>query len=378
MASALTINNSSVVPPSNNDPSSDEQLNNLEIHPYLTSLDQAIQLEVKYRGGIQPSVVESTATITSGMRDGSAHVLRCLKVWYDLPSDILFNAICNIDRFLAKMKAQPKHLSCIAVSAFHLACRQFQQYQKQQNSGGKILNIPEPGDLVTISQSRCSPSDLLRMQAILSSKLELNPVAGPESPVTSLEFLRLMFGVSRAASYKLGLGPVIPEAIPDHLLHQLEILVCDSNTLAYRPAEVALALLATDFQRRSELHPGHTNALMGFISELQKYCNIPADNFVSCLGIVVDLLDKYNGEATVAHRQRLVWKLSNRTLRHLRPTDKLRATLPTIKETGQLNINRIRSASESSDESLESFEDDFDREMEVEVEEEEEDWNIAQ
>ena len=36
---------------------------------------------------------------------------------------------------------------------------------------------------------------------------------------------------------------------------------------------------------------------------------------------------------TVTHRQRLTWKLSNRTLRHLRPTDKLRATLPTIMES---------------------------------------------
>ena len=48
----------------------------------------------------------------------------------------------------------------------------------------------------------------------------------------------------------------------------------------------------------------------------------------------MSILDKYNSESTVAHRQRLVWKLSNRTLRHLRPTDKLRATLPTINETG--------------------------------------------
>ena len=34
----------------------------------------------------------------------------------------------------------------------------------------------------------------------------------------------------------------------------------------------------------------------------------------------------------VPHRQRLVWKLSNRTLRHLRPTDRLRPTLPKICE----------------------------------------------
>ena len=40
------------------------------------------------------------------MRDGSAHVLRCLKVWYDLPSDVFHTALANIDTFLAKMKVK--------------------------------------------------------------------------------------------------------------------------------------------------------------------------------------------------------------------------------------------------------------------------------
>ena len=54
------------------------------------------------------------------------------QVWYDLPSDVFFNAISSIDRFLAKMKAQPKHLSCIAVASFHLACLQHQKLQQEQ------------------------------------------------------------------------------------------------------------------------------------------------------------------------------------------------------------------------------------------------------
>ena len=53
-----------------------------------------------------------------------------------------------------------------------------------------LISIPDPADIVSISQSRCSPSDLLRMQNILQSKLELNPAAGPEQPITSLSFLR--------------------------------------------------------------------------------------------------------------------------------------------------------------------------------------------
>ena len=117
--------------------------------------------------------------------------------------------------------------------------------------------------------------DLLRMRAILASKLEMNPGAGPEPPITSLTMLRLMFNVSRAAANHLGLKDLFPEtALPDQLLHQLEILACDSLTLQHRPAEVALALLAANFQQRATREPGHATALMGFISELQKYCNV--------------------------------------------------------------------------------------------------------
>ena len=42
--------------------------------------------------------------ISPGMRDGSAHVLRCLKVWFELPTDVFHAATANIDTFLAKMK----------------------------------------------------------------------------------------------------------------------------------------------------------------------------------------------------------------------------------------------------------------------------------
>lgn len=73
---------------------------------------------------------------------------------------------------------------------------------------------------------------------------------------------------------------------------------------------------------------------MSIIAIVFSSLQISNDIFVNCLSMVMSILDKYNSESTVAHRQRLVWKLSNRTLRHLRPTDKLRATLPTINETG--------------------------------------------
>jgi len=294
------------------------------------------------------------------MRDGSAHVLRCLKVWYDLPSDVFHTALANIDTFLAKMKAQPKHLSCIAVSSFHLACSQVGEAMTAPRS----LITPEPADLVTISQSRCSASDLLRMEAILANKLDNKQQGVPPVPVTPLSLLRLMMAVSRAAAARLDVSPAPPATPPPHLLHQLEILVCDSSTLKFRACEVALALLCTEFQRQCGDHPDTAPALMGFVSELQKYCSISSAEFCSVLAQVVTILDKYNAAGQVPHRQRLVWKLSNRTLKQLRPTDRLRPTLPRICEEsdgggrpgsrGLAAMARLRSASECSLESVES------------------------
>jgi cyclin G2 len=194
------------------------------------------------------------------------------------------------------------------------------------------------------------------MEAILASKLDCS-TSQQGMPVTPLSFLRVMSAVSRAAAARLEVTP-LPRAVPPpHLLHQLEILVCDSSTLKFRPCELALALLCTEFQQLCAKHPSNTTALMGFVTELQKYCNIQASHFVTLLSEVVAILERYNAEGQVPHRQRLVWKLSNRTLRHLRPTDRLRPTLPKICEEAASAAGdkacqlRLRSASECSLES---------------------------
>ena len=75
----------------------------MEVHPLLHQLDSLLAGE-EVRGRLSPG---AGGGISPGMRDGSSHVLRCLKVWYDLPSDVFHTAVSNIDTFLAKMKVNP-------------------------------------------------------------------------------------------------------------------------------------------------------------------------------------------------------------------------------------------------------------------------------
>lgn len=100
--------------------------------------------------------------ITIGTRDGAAHVLRCLKVWYDLPNDVLFTAINLVDRFLTKMKVRPKHMACISIGSFHLAIKQL-----------GLLPI-DTDDLVAISQvSIFMPKRSSRLKIYSGVKIKL-------------------------------------------------------------------------------------------------------------------------------------------------------------------------------------------------------------
>lgn len=76
-----------------------------ELVSLMGMLQEALTLESKFQPHLDlPQTSDDASEITAGIRDGSAHVLRCLKVWYDLPSDVLFVAINLMDRFLTKMK----------------------------------------------------------------------------------------------------------------------------------------------------------------------------------------------------------------------------------------------------------------------------------
>lgn len=312
------------------------------IHPLFEQLQEALVLEVKYQPNLQLPAISQNDEITIGARDGSAHVLRCLKVWYDLPSDVFFVAINLMDRFLTKMKARPKHMACISVSAFHIAAVQLAQSLDADH-------------LVSISQCKCTGGDLKRMSEVIQNKLEWAPGT---QPVTSLTFLRLFNAMFRAVASQLGLGEVYTSIITEsELLLRLEMVACDGNCASLKPSEVALVLLCiyldnavnrldtntdntistTAASSSSVINTSVTSKhqmlrILEFAMELQKLCKISDTSFFSTHEAVGAILSKYNAQEQTPHRQRLIWKLSSLTARLLRPTDKFISVLPAIAE----------------------------------------------
>ncbi|KAK7080918.1 putative cyclin [Halocaridina rubra] len=326
----------------------------------LTPLLEALTLEPKY----QPSLAlphaakQDGGEISMKMRNGSAHVLRCLKVWYDLPPDTFFNAVNIMDRFLTRMKAQPKHLSCIAVSAFHLSC-QFTRGYSHLRDVPQV--VPDGRDLTTISQCKCSSGDVTRMERIIMDKLASDLRCQP--PITPLTLLRLLYAahahlaaphLDQALSSPSPLSPSLTT-----LIHKLEIVECDGAAATFRPSELALALLTLELRHDTANKQLH----LACIDHLKNICKIGDDSFSQCQKVVAELMDQYENQRHSPHRQRLVWKLSNRTLRQLRPTDKFTTRLPTIVEMqGPVHppIIRPRMDSESSEMYSSSSEEEMD------------------
>lgn len=130
------------------------------------------------------------------------------------------------------------------------------------------------------------------------------------------------------------------------LVSRLEILACEASCASMRSSEMALVLLCTHMDEMIASKYGSDNLqvheLVQYAIQLQQLCRITEHSFYETHKIVVSVLEHYNGQQKQSHRQRLVWKLSSRTLKVLRPTDRLTSHLPTIEEDN-INNNQQRS-----------------------------------
>lgn len=267
---------------------------------------------------------EDKREVTAGGRDGSAYVLRCLKMWYELPSDVLFASMSLVDRFLDRMAVKPKHMACMSVASFYLAIKQL-----------GLKSIPAE-DLVTISQCGCTAGDLERMARVIANKLG---VYKNQAPITAVNFLRCYYALFRIVAQDVGepFFTFYQNYIKlEEMENRLEILLCDVRTTNVTPSVLALVLISLhlDFHIKESYTRGRPElkTIFEYILFLQQFMRIPDRVFTCGFSLVSGILSHYNGQNKQPYKQRLVWKLSSRTLRQLRPTNRLSSVLPTIEE----------------------------------------------
>lgn len=312
-----------------------------------TALNEYLLLEHKFQPRLCLPNESQTGEVTTGARDGAAHVMRCLKVWYDLPVDVLINAINLFDRFLTKMKVRPSHLPCITVSCVNIAIEEF----AAENNVKRNVSIEE---LVSISQSACTAGDVSRMSRIVVDKLCLTPGVRRVTPLHWLRLLRQLLATGE--NDEVPLPPCCQES---ELVKLLEIVACDAQCANARASELALVLLYHKLEQqlvewsRSENVPEHAYYIYEFARQLQHHCHMSDASLVCVRSRVRHVVSQYEARSAQPQRQRLVWRLSERTLKVLRPTDRLTSLLPTIEEQhfadAATSPNRNRSGSESSE-----------------------------
>ncbi|XP_022252632.1 cyclin-G1-like [Limulus polyphemus] len=251
-----------------------------------------------------PRMEKGQEEVTGVMRDNMAQVLKCLKVLYDLPSKTFITALQMLDMFLGKIKTQPKHLSCIALSCLHLSL-----------SGMEKTKKISPSELIRISQNPCSARDVLRMEGIIIQKL-----GWQQEPVTALNFLQLFYTLYCYASEITRKGerhiksPVTFSL--EECTRKLEVLACSHLSMGFKGSVLALAILSKEIQTQED----NCWNWKACIADLQFYCKIKRQELKSAQAVVTRVLSVYNQKCCLPDplRQKLSWKLSVRTLRQLR------------------------------------------------------------
>ncbi|XP_042639322.1 cyclin-G1-like [Orycteropus afer afer] len=131
--------------------------------------------------GLRPteSVHDNGLRTTARLRDFEVKDLGVTQVFgFDMEKFSL--AVNLLDRFLSKMKVQPKHPGAVGLSCFYLAVKSTEEER----------NVPLANDLNQISQYRFTVSDLMRMEKILLEK-----VCWKVKATTAFQFLQLYYSL---------------------------------------------------------------------------------------------------------------------------------------------------------------------------------------
>ncbi|XP_034547800.1 cyclin-G2-like [Notolabrus celidotus] len=256
---------------------------------------------------MESASTENHSGVSAKCRDTRVEELWGLTSFFGYSTQTFVEAVSLLDRFLTIMKVQPKHLPCIGVCCLHIAAKMVEEES----------NVTPTHELIRISQSKFTVSDLCRMEKIISEKLSVEP-----EPVTALTFLRLYY--SAFTSQSAG-----REEIPSigRLEAQLKACLCRLVFSKAKPSVLALSVIAQEFEALQSI------ALLKIVQQLQRLLKISDSELLHWKELVAKCMTKYcSNECNKPDNKKLVWIVSRRTAQNLQANHFSVPGLPTIPE----------------------------------------------
>lgn len=256
-------------------------------------------------------LMESASTgdhngVSAKSRDSRVEDLWSLTSFFGYSTQTFVQSVSLLDRFLTIMKVQPKHLPCIGICCLHIAAKMVEEES----------NISPTHELIRISQSKFTVSDLGRMEKIISEKLCVEPKS-----VTVLTFLHLYY----SAFTSLSLREDIPCIV--RIEAQLKACLCRLVFSKAKPSVLALALIAHEIETLQSV------TLSKIVRQLQKHLKISDSLLLHWKVLVAKCMTEYcSSECVKPDHRRLVWIVSRRTAQSLQANHFRVPVLPTIPE----------------------------------------------
>ncbi|XP_068167034.1 cyclin-G2-like [Antennarius striatus] len=256
---------------------------------------------------MESASTENYSGVSAKCRDMKVEELWGLTSFFGYSTQTFVQAVSLLDRFLTTMKVQSKHLPCIGVSCLHIAAKMVEEDS----------NISPIHELIRISQSKFTVSDLCRMEKIISEKLSVEPEA-----VTALTFLHLYY----SAFSHVSAGR---EEIPNigSLEAQLKACLCGLVFSKAKPSVLALSLIAHEFNTL------HSIPLLKIVQQFQRHLKISDGELLHWKECVAKCMTKYcSSECIKPDNKKLTWIVSRRTAQNMQANHFSIPGLPTIPE----------------------------------------------
>ncbi|XP_029016131.1 cyclin-G2-like isoform X1 [Betta splendens] len=287
---------------------------------------------------IESASAENHSGVSAKSRDSRVEELWGLTSFFGYSTQTFVQAVNLLDRFLTIMKVQPKHLPCIGVGCLHIAAKMVEDE----------TNVSPTQELIRISQSRFTVSDLCRMEKIISEKLNVEPEA-----VTALTFLRLYYSAFTSSSVgredlpsigrleaqlkaclcRLVFSKAKVRLVPRWQFHSIKAITLNLGTnqnfvfSPLQPSVLALSLIAQEFDALQ------STCMLKIVQQFQRHLKISDGELLHWKELVAKCMTEYrSSECNKPDNKKLVWIVSRRTAQNLQANHFSIPGLPTIPE----------------------------------------------